>query len=77
MLLALDVDVVAITEVIAFAAASYVDEAVHGFAFAEGLADALLGFLDGNLGRDDQLDVEVLRVCYLGVAHGGVFGLQR
>ena len=64
MLLALDVDVVAITEIIAFAAASYVDEAVYGFAFAERLADVAFGFFHGNLSRDDQFDVEVLRVLY-------------
>ena len=77
MLLALDVDVVAITEVIAFAAASYVDEAVHCLALTEGLADALLGFLDGDFGRDDQLDVEVLWVGYFFVAHEDSNGLQR
>ena len=62
MLLAFDVDVVAIAEVIAFATASYVDEAVHGLALAEGMADVSLGFFHRNLSRDNQLDVEVLRV---------------
>ena len=70
MLLALDVDVIAITKVIAFAAASYVDEAMHRLALIEGLADIAFGFFHGNLSRDDQLDVEVLRVAYLFVGHG-------
>ena len=50
MIFALYVDVVAIAEVIAFAAAPDVDEAVYGLAIAEGLADALFGFFHRNLG---------------------------
>ena len=68
--LAFNVNVVAITEVVAFATASYVDEAVHRLALAEGLADVALGFLQRNLCSDNQLDVEVLRVSYLFVVHG-------
>ena len=63
--LAFDVDVVAITEVVAFAAASHIDETVYGLAFRQGLADVSLGFFDRNLCRDNQFDVEVLRVLYL------------
>ena len=61
MLLAFNVDVVAITEVIAFATASYVDETMHRPTFRQGLADVPLGFLGGNFGGDNQLNVEVLR----------------
>ena len=62
MFLALDVDVVAIAEVITFATASYVDETMHSSALTEGLTDVLFGLIQRNLGSDDQLDVEVLRV---------------
>ena len=64
MRLALDVDVVAIAEVIAFATASYVDETMYRPALAEGFADVFLGLLNGDFGSNDQLDVEVLRVVY-------------
>ena len=64
MRLAFDVDVVAIAEVIAFAAASYVDETMHRLALRQGTADVPFGFLHGNLGGDNQLDVKVLRVLY-------------
>ena len=64
MFLALDVDVVAIAEVVALAAASHVDETVDGFAFRQGLADAPLGFLNRDFSGDNQFDVEVLRVLY-------------
>lgn len=79
MLLALDVDVVAIAEVIAFATASYVDETVHCLALAEGLADVLFGLVQRNLGSDNQFDVEVLRVedLFLGVCHDDDSGLQK
>ena len=77
MLLALDVDVVAITEVIALAAASDVDEAVHGFRFSEGFADVLLGFFLRNLSRDDQLDVEVLGILDFFLCHVLPFWRQR
>ena len=53
MLLALDVDVVAVAEVIAFPTASYVDETMHRPALAEGLADVLFGFVQRNLGSDN------------------------
>jgi hypothetical protein len=69
MLLAFDVDVVAIAEVIAFATASYVDEAVHRLALAQGLTDIALGILQGNLSSDYQFDVEVLRVVDFFLCH--------
>ena len=69
MFLALDVDIVAIAEVVAFATASYVDEAVHRLALAQGLTDIALGFLHGNLSSDDQFDVEVLRVVDFFLCH--------
>ena len=62
MLFALDVDVVAIAEVIAFAATPDFDETMHGLALTEGLTDVPLGFFHRNLSGDDELDVEVLRV---------------
>ena len=79
MLLALDVDVVAITEVVALAAASYVDEAVHGAALAKRLADVTLGFFHGDFGGNDQLDVEVLGIVDFSVCsvHCVEFELQR
>ena len=77
MLLAIEVDVVAIAEVIAFAAASYVDKTVHRLALAEGLADVSFGFLHRNLSRNNQLDVKVLWVYYLFVTHGESIDLQR
>lgn len=70
MVFAFDVDVIAIAKVIAFATASHVDEAVHRLALAEGLADVALGFFHRDLGSDNQLDVEVLRIGYFFVAHG-------
>lgn len=71
MLLAFDVDVVAIAEVISFSTASYVDETVYGPALAEDFADVLFGLVQRNLGSDDQFDIEVLRVdeLFLGVCH--------
>jgi ribosome-associated protein len=69
MLLALNVDVIAIAEVIAFATASHVDKAVHGVALAEGTADVALGFFQGNLSGDDQLDVEILRILDFFLCH--------
>jgi hypothetical protein len=77
MLLAFNVDVVAIAEVIAFATASYIDETVYRPTLAEGFADIAFGFFRGNLGSDDQLDVKVLRVDYFSFAHGSGFDLQR
>jgi hypothetical protein len=35
---------------------------MHGLALAEGVADISLGFFHCNLSRDNQLDIEVLRV---------------
>jgi hypothetical protein len=69
MFFALNVDVVAITEVIAFATAPDVDETVNGLTLAERLADVALGFFHSDLSGDDQFDVEVLWVGYF-VAHG-------
>lgn len=80
MLLALNVDVVAITEVIAFATASYVDETMHRLAFRQGLADVPLGLLVGDFGGDNQFDVKVLRVDELLLSVRHVLcncGLQR
>ena len=62
MLFALNVDIVAIAEVIAFATAPYVDKAMHGFRFGKCFADVLLGFFLRDFGGDDQLNVEVLRI---------------
>jgi len=70
MLLALDVDVIAVAEVVAFATASYVDEAVHGFRFSECFADALLGFFLRDVSCDDQLDVEILWILDFFLCHG-------
>ena len=75
--LALNVDVVAIAEVIAFATASYVDKTMHRLTLAEGLADISFGFFHRNLGGDNQLDIEVLWVYHFFVAHGCEIGLQR
>ena len=69
MFFALYVDVVAIAEVIAFAAAPDVDETVNGLTLAERLADVALGFFHSDLSGDDQLDVEVLWVGYFVVVH--------
>jgi ribosome-associated protein len=69
MLLALDVDVVAIAKVIAFATASYVDKTVHGLALAECLTDVALGFFHGNLSGDNQLDIEVLWILDFFLCH--------
>ena len=69
MLLAFDVYVIAIADVIAFAAASHVDETVNGLTLAERLADVALGFFHSDLSGDDQLDVEVLWVGYFVVVH--------
>jgi hypothetical protein len=69
MLLALDVNVVAIAEIIAFAAASYVDKAMHCLAIAEGLADVSLGFFQGNISGDDQFDVKVLGIFDFFLCH--------
>ena len=77
MLLAFDVDVVAIADVVAFAAASHVDEAVHGLALAEGPADVALGFFHGNLSGDDQLDVEVLGLVDFFLCHNLRLWMQR
>ena len=79
MFLALNVDIVAITEVIAFATASYVDETVYRLALAEGLTDVLFGLVQRNLGSDNQLDVEVLGVedLFPSVCHDDDSGLQK
>ena len=79
MLFAFDVDVIAIAEVIAFAAASYVDKTVHRPALTECLADVALGFFHGNFGGDDQLDVEVLWILdfFVCSVHWVEFELQR
>ena len=77
MLLVLDVDVIAIAEVVAFAAASDVDEAVHGFRFSECFADVLLGFFLRDVSRDDQLDVEVLGILDFFLCHVLPFWRQR
>ena len=79
MLLALDVDVVTIAEVIAFPTASYADKAMHNLALAEGLADVGLALVNRYAGRHDDFDVEVLRVVDLfsGVCHDDDSGLQK
>jgi hypothetical protein len=80
MLLALNVNVVAITEVIAFATASYVDKTMHRLAFRQGLADVSFGLLVGDFGGDNQFDVKVLGVDELLLSVRHVLcncGLQR
>ena len=69
MFLALDVNIVAIAEVIAFATASYIDKTVYSLALAEGLADVSLGFFHRDLGGDNQLDVEVLWILDFFLCH--------
>ena len=69
MLLALNVDIVAIAEVIAFATASYIDKTMNGLAFAEGMTDVPFGFFHRNLSGNDQLDVEILWVVDFFLCH--------
>ena len=69
MLFALDVDIVAIAEVIAFATASYVNEAMYGFRFGKCFADVLLGFFLRDFGGNNQLNVEVLRILDFFLCH--------
>jgi len=67
----------AIADVVAFAAASHVDEAVHGLTLAECPADVALGFFHGNLSGDDQLDVEVLWIVDFFFCHDLCLWMQR
>lgn len=62
MLLAVDVDIVGVGDVIALGTASYVDEAVDGLALAKSVTDALLGVFNRDVRRHDKLDVEILGV---------------
>lgn len=61
LLLAVDIDIIGIGDVAALGAASYADEAVNRLAVAEDATDVRFAFLDGDAGRHDDLDVEVLR----------------
>ena len=69
MFLALDVDIVAIAKVIAFATAPYIDKTVHGFRFGKCFTDVSLGFFHRNLGGDNQLDIEVLWILDFFLCH--------
>jgi hypothetical protein len=65
----LDVDIVTIAIVIALAAASHVDETMHRLTLVKSFADVALGFFYGNLGINDQFDVEILGIVDFFLCH--------
>lgn len=60
LLLTVQVDVVGVGDVTPFGTGSCADETVHRPAFAEHAANVGLALFDGDGGRNDDLDVEIL-----------------